>query len=327
MRASVQKWMRESVDIDLGNEAINDAVESLWNSLMRVSLSLFMGGPVTMSIASAAERASIVSIADPIVAPTLADVVVGALAQHDVVVGYTLVTESGSETLVSSTNTRTVPINNVCSVTSPVFAEGAIGWNCYIGSPVGRLAKQNDAPIHFGDAYQELVTGFVNEPDNPSPPVANTTADDVYYIRHLELALSDGTKKAWNAGDLDSDMMRRASSMLSSSSEYQNYYYDFINQRTLELRPAAGAALSPRYFYIQKPRKLRFDGAPLPFLSLPGSTAFLRYQALSLLNITIREFDTALAWETKADKERINLELSVNQMNATKAQTVTPYMC
>jgi hypothetical protein len=38
LRAKLEKWLREPVDPDLANDAINDAVKSLWGSLVQANV-------------------------------------------------------------------------------------------------------------------------------------------------------------------------------------------------------------------------------------------------------------------------------------------------
>ena len=326
LKAEVQEWLEEgsSIPDSRYNAAINDGVESLWSTLMRASISLFMGGPVSLSIDTATQGVILVSVADPTTAPTVTDVVEGSLGSHTAVCAYTLVTESGTETMISGTTSHSTAANNVASVAAPTFTEGAIGWNCYMGSTAARLAKQNDEPILFGVAFQEPATGEIDDPDLPLPPIENTTGDDICYIRHLEAQMPDLGYKAYDAADIGSLLMRRAGRNVATSSEYQNFYWDLINQRQLEFRPTTALAWNPRYFYIKRPRRLAFDNAPLPFLTVP-SVAFLRYWALSLLSLSIREFKSADAWEAKAEKERARCELTVVQMNHVKNDYITAF--
>lgn len=327
MRASVVDWLRGArVSSDMVDGAINDAIESLFQTLTRASLSIFMGGPVNLTLSAGTDGAIIVSVADPTVAPTLSDVVSGALAQHAIVATYTYVTESGTETLISGTTTRTVPVNNVLSIASPAYASGALGWNAYVGSVSGRLVKQNEEPIEFGVAWQEDDTGYVNGPDEPGIPLENTTGDNIFYIRHMEVQTTSGALKTWTQADIDSDLMRRFGVMAASSSEYQNYAFDLLNQRQLEIRPALGATLTARYFWIVKPRRMRFSNSPLPFPTVPASE-FIRQKALSDVFLGLREVQISNAWEAKAEKSRARCELAVTMINRPKNQKVTPYRC
>lgn len=324
MRADVVDWLGgENVSLSRVNGAINDGVEALWEVLILAAVQIMMGGPVTIALAAGDEGRILVSIADPTVAPTLSDVVLGSLASHAVVAGYTLVTESGSETLLSPTSTRTVAINNVLSIAAPAFVSGAIGWNAYVGTS-GRMAKQNAEPIPFGTAWQEAETGSLDDPQFPSPPQENSTGDNIFYIRHLEFQTSSGMYKSYNAGDLDSDFMRSFAGSIAATSEYQNYAWDLINQRQLEIRPAVGQAFSPRYFYVMKPRRMRFDNAPLPFPTIP-STEFIRNYALSLIFLSLHEYDASQAWDTKADKALIKAVRAVTAMHRNRNDRVTPF--
>lgn len=325
MRASVVGWLRGSLVTDsMIDDAINDANDSLFTTLVRSSLSILMGGPTDLVLSQDDQRATVVSIADPTVAPSITHVVSGALAQHTVIAGYTLVSDSGTETLISPTTTDVVPINDVASVTSPSFVSGAIGWNVYAGSVSTRLAKQNDEPIPFGTAWIEDDSGVVDDPDDPSPPNENTTGDNIFYIRHMEVQTPSGACQAWNQGDLDSDMMRRLAASLSSGTVYQQYGFDLINQRTVEIRPTMGSAITPRYFYIVKPRRLRFDNSALPFPNVP-STEFVRSFALSAVFASIREWKASEAWEKKSDAARSRCELAMAATNKPKNQRVTQY--
>lgn len=326
LKADIVPWLLgERVSAVILNAAINDGIESLWQTLMKASLDLFMAGPTSISIAAAAERASIVSIADPVAAPTVGSVVAGALVERTVYAAFTLVTESGTETLISAIGNAVIPLNSVASIPTPAFVENAIGWNVYAAVGVsGRLAKQNDAPIEFGVSYQEPDTGFVNEPSNPSPPTENTTGDDIFYIRHLEAPDPNGAYQAFDAADIDSLMMRRMAGSIACASQYENYAWDLINQRQLEIRPAAGLSMIPRYFYIKRPRRLRFENSPLPFLTFP-STAFLRNYALAAIYLALKEFSSADRYEAKAEAERRSCELAVVEMNRPKNDYITPY--
>ena len=59
----VKLWLRgnNAVEDMQIKGAVNDGIDSLWMSLTRASLSLFMGGPVNVSIGSGEERATIVA--------------------------------------------------------------------------------------------------------------------------------------------------------------------------------------------------------------------------------------------------------------------------
>jgi hypothetical protein len=324
MKASLKEWMGEATRAQRLNDALNDAIISIWNTLMTITVSNFLGGPVTVSISSGSEEASVVSISDPLVAPTVADHVDGALAgPRDVVVAYTLVTESGSETLISPTTTRSVPANNVAKVTSPAFVEGAIGWNCYMGSVSGRLAKQNETPTRFGDFFYEASTGFSEEPNLPSPPVVNNTGDDIYYIASISVDPSTGGRSFWRQSDMASKLMRSLYSSIPITDKTFPYAFDLINQRTIRIAPKAGTALDPSYIYVKRPRRIRFDNSIIPFQSIDVEE-FLRCHALSSLMLGNHEYEAADRWTAKAEIARVLAAKALNKQNVQRNTTVRP---
>ncbi len=328
LRTDINDWLEETLPVSRVNGAINNGIESLWSTLIRASVSMFVGGPISLSLTSGTEGVILISVADPTGALTLSSATSGALDAHSIFAKYTLVTESGTETLPSAAASLAVNALDVGVVESPAFVSGSIGWNCYGYSTLGSTttyAKQNDTPILFGTDYQEPDDGFVNGPEYPLVPTENTTGDDICYIRHLECQMPDLGYKQYDAADISSVLMRKVSRNISTTSQYQNYYWDLINQRQLEFRPALGVDLAPRYFYVKRPRRLRFDNSPLPFLTVP-CTEFLQAYAMARLSISIREYDASKAWDEVAERERTRCELLVNDMNHVKNQFITPYL-
>lgn len=333
MRGSiVTDWLNgESVPSNRVNDAINDAVDSLWKTLIQAALSVFMGGPVTLSIASAAERTTVVSIANPGASPAASDVAATdpALAAHTVRYAITYVTESGSETLASTEASHTTAIGKLTAVHFPPLTTGAIGWNLYASMLGGTsaLVKQNDAPLDFANYFNEPSdAGFNSDPNGPLVPTENTTGDDIFYIRNIEVQATHGGFKPWDGADLNSALMRAAGWNLAAASTYQSYYWDLINQRQLEMRPAAGMALNPRYFYVKKPRRMRFDNSPLPFPNVPA-TEFIRSYALSRIFLSVFEFDAAKAWASIAESERELCSDALTTMARPKTSTIAQYPC
>jgi hypothetical protein len=328
MKARVSRWCREAIDDDLAGDAVNDAIEKLWLSICTINLSSFLGGPVqNVTFAAASERADIVSIANPASAPTILTLVEGALLTHTIVAGYTLVTESGSETLLSPTTTQIIPTNQLGKVSAPAFVSGAIGWNLYAGSGVSRLALQNDMPLDFSQPFlEDPSTGVIDLPAKPSPPTANTTADDIFYIKVLEMQNADKTYTRWDGAALEGLLMERASKAIPSSSTYSPYAYDFTNGHTIEIRPAAGASLSPRYFYTKKPRRLRFDNALLPFQQYAGSTECISDYAVGKVKMALEEFEAANGWIASSAQREGAILIAANLQNVNRVQRITPYL-
>lgn len=334
MRASVLQWYKGDDDPTLINDMISDAVESLWDSVLLVNLGQIMGGPIqNITFSAGNERQEIVSITDPTVAPTINTVVLGALLQRTLVFGYTFVTESGSETKLSPTSSQVVPVNSVAKVLPPVFpgtpaAIGSvpIGWNVYGADVIGRLAKQNPVPLDFAQFYQEPTsTGVIDEPNQPSPPQTNTTADDIFYIRLLEVQNQDSTWTRWQGADLESLLMKRMSRAIAPSSTYYPYAWDFVNGNRIEIRPAAGQALNPRFFYTRKPRRLRFDAAAIPFTNI-SATEFIRLYALASLHLTNRDYSSHNVWNGKAERKRMDILKGLNTQQRVKQTRITPFL-
>ncbi len=273
------------------------------------------------------ERKTVVSIADPTVAPTLSQSAGGTLPAHTLFVAYTLVTESGSETLPSTTSQLAVSLNNLGAAAAPAYVSGAFGWNLYAAvADGGRLALQNKAPLDFNANWQEPPSGVVSAPDLPSPPTMNSTADDIVYINALEVQNPDSTWTRWSGADLDGLTMKRASATIAPNSSYFPYFYDLVNGSTFEVRPALGGSAVPRYFYTKKPRRLIFNNAPIPLQRYAGATECVRDYAVAKVKMALEEFEGAQGWMASASATRAEILSTVNLMNRNKVQRITPFM-
>lgn len=326
-KATIAAWTRETNPASVVVDATNDAIEELSMAAMKANLSLMMGGPVSLNIAAGTERQQIVSVADPLTNPVTATVVQGALPGRTVYNAFSYVTDSGSQTNISPVQPQVVGANSLCQQNAPLRNTTSLGWNCYMGSSPQNLALQNSIPLTFSQNFLEPNTGAVDAPDLPLPPTENTTADDIFYIRHMELPLpsAPGTYKKWEQSDIDSELMRSMSRRIASNNEYQNYAYDLVNMRQLELRPAAGMTLNPRYFWVHKPRRLRFDQSIIPFFSFP-SEPFLRPRTLSGVYQMRKEWSTSGNYAKQAQMALDQISTAIAQMNWAKEQTVQPYM-
>ncbi len=320
-----------SVDEDsLVNAAINDAIESIWIAMMQVQLAKFFGAdsPVSFTLNQGAERYRIVSIVDPTVAPVVTQVAGGALVDGvQFTVGYTLVTESGSETLLSPTTLTAARINNnLFQVVSPANPGTAFGYNVYAG-PAGQLALQNQQPIPFGTNYTEPVTEWQGYPTfEQTPPLSNSTADNLSWIEHLEVRTSDTLLRAWNQVDIDSEVMRRMARTLSTASEYQHYVWELTGNGVLEFRPQLGSNFTPRYWYVAKPRRLRYDQADVPYVGIMGVHKYLKCQAKSDLYLGVNEFINSDKWEAKAAAEKSQIQMALLQELWSKNTRVVPHL-
>ena len=325
-RTEIQTFLLgETIISTIIDAAINDAIESIWQSLIRANLSNHIGGPVTISAVAGDQRIALSSITDPTTAPTISEVTSGALAAHTIYGAYTLATDSGSETLPSATTTQAIAINKVAKMITPAFAAGALGWNCYMGTASDRMAKQNTNPTAFGTDYTESTSGAAVLPNAPGVPTSNTTNDDLFYIRRIETSTTNGTYLSWDAADIDSAMMRQAAGLIGVASQYQTYVWDLLDSNSIEIRPVVALAASPRYFYIKKPRRLAFDSSLIPFTHLPVSE-FLRSYALMKIFMMVREWASVKAHSDLARDARNILVQAVVQQNIPKNQKVTPFM-
>lgn len=336
LRAEIQRECRGdfagSPDEDLiVNAAINDALETIWTAMMQCHLAKFFGAdsPVTFTLPQGAERYRIISITDPTVVPTVNQVPGGAL--NDAIsftVGYTYVTESGSETLLSPTvNTGARINNNLFQVGGVPNPGNAFGYNVYVGVPGGTLALQNQQPIPFGVSLTEPLTEFQGYPTfEQVPPLSNTTADNLSWIEHLEVRTSDTLLRAWNQVDIDSEVMRRMARTLSTASEFQHYVWELTGTGVLEFRPQLGSAFSPRYWYVAKPRRLRYDQAEVPYVAIVGVHKYLKCQAKADLYLGVNEFLNAEGWEQKADKEKMAIQMALMMETWNKNLRVVPHL-
>lgn len=338
LRNEVVAWLRGDMDADtdipLVNSAINDAIERAWIGMMQVQLARFVGAdsPVTFALPSGAERVQLVSVIDPgaAVSPVLGSVAGGVLPQRTLNCAFTYVTESGAETLPSNTSQTVVLANSLLTAQLPSQTDvlNAIGWNLYAAvSPYLNLALQNQAPIPFNVAWQEPNTGVVDYPVfQQTVPLKNNTADNISWILHMEVRTSDTLLRSWNQSDIDSMLFRQFARTLSSASEYQAYAWDLINGNRLEFRPQTGAAFNPRYFYIAKPRRLRYDQAEIPYLEIGGVREYYTNYAVSKLKLALDEYLAFQAWSTGAAQQLLDVRLGLTQEDAYKNKRIAPHL-
>lgn len=336
-KARLNDWMGESMRDGILTDALNDAFESLYMAVMRANLSLMMGGPVTLSLAAATERQQIVSIPDPLIAPGLSIIAGQNLGTFVGYTAYTFVTDSGSETKLS-------PIGgpSVCnpgqvikvSVAWPVLVVGTprndnlYGVNIYQGDGPETLARQNPLPIQFNNeaAVWTQAVPILPFPQAPACPSENTTGDDIFYIRKLETPITGGGYKKWEQTDIDSELMRVMSRSVASTSEYQNYAYDVVNMRQLEIRPATGIAFpQARYFFVHKPRRLRFDSATFPMFNFTYEP-YIRQKSMAMCHAANRDWDDSKEMEARAAGTLLEITMSIAQMNWAKDQYIQPFM-
>lgn len=342
MRGAILRLFRDDEDTDLVNDTISDAIESLWRSILLVNLGQFMGGPITnLTFAAGAERMTIVNVADPVAGPTVTTAAGGPLPNRTILYNLTYVTDSGSETNAFATPVMAnVALNFLSTVAPPSYPNVPTG-NPQPGNPLGynvyasfdalapttpdpsNLRLQNSVPIPFNVKWQEPGTGV--DMSGGLPPTSNTTADNIFYIRLMEVQNPDQTWTRWESGRIDDLLMQRMSSRIANtSSAYANYAYDFINGNTVEIRPAAGTTLNPRYFYVIKPRRLKYDRSQIPFPNL-AHQEFIKQYALNILYRSVQEFTAASMALNASEKVRQEILEGLNTQQTSRQKNITPY--
>ena len=351
IRAEILGWMRgdysADTDIPLVNSAINNAVEDIWTSMIQVQLARFFGldSPVLFTLAAGLERVQLVLISDPLIAPAGVTVAGGALGARTYSLAYTYVTESGAETLPSPIQNLAIGANFLAQVPASAPVANAIGWNLYasVSNTPALLGLQNQNPLPFGVPFTEIPLGWVDYPGAQQQPGSaqnasvatpaaqgvpseNTTLDNLAWITHMEVRTSDTLLRSWNQYDIDSELFRRYGRELSSASEYQTYVWDLINGNRLEVRPAAGLQFTPRYFYIAKPRRLRYDQGKIPYTEVTGVHEFVVEKAIGLLKLGVDEYLASQAWDGKATAVRAQIIAGLTQENWARNNRVIPHL-
>ncbi len=338
LRQSVVNWLRGDYgadsDVPILNESISDAIEKAFMGMMQVQLARFVGAdsPVTFNLPSGAERVLLVSITDPTVAPTLGNAALAGcvLPSRTITGAYTYVTESGTETLPSPEQIFVTTANEVLTAKLPSQNNilNAYGWNFYAAQGADpNLALQNQNPIPFNVTWQEPIEGIVDYATyQQTVPIQNSTADNISWITHMEYRTSDTLLRAWNQVDINSMLMRQFSRTLASASEYQTYAWDLLNGRQLEFRPMTGQAFTPRYFYIAKPRRLRYDQAIIPYTEIAGVREFYVNYATSKLKLAADEYLAFQAWSTGAAQQLLDVKLALTQENFGLNNKIAPHL-
>lgn len=326
MNARVVRWARERVDTDLVNDAINDACQSLHRSVALATLSRFISPAIQLAIPSGATTVPVITIPDPTIPADVFTVAGGALPIRQASFAYTYATDSGSQTLPSGEVVIPIAAANLYSCRPPAVATGAIGWFLY-AAVNGQLALQNVQPMAFSQTWLEPLAGILPAPNGPYPPYVNTTGDNIASIARLDIAssINPSILLPQDQSDITSELFTRGQLRLPSTSDYVRHAYDLVDNTRIEIRPAANVILNATLFYFVRPRRLRYPQSLLPFASFDGDQ-FINQQALSDVLLSLYEDEAAAGWQSKADKERERIVLSIIGENWNKNKRVKRYM-
>lgn len=332
MSARVTRWARERVDPDILADAVNDAIESLWMAAQLATLSKFTKGVVTQNMVSGATVTTLVSIADPQIPLTTATVAMGAAPARQLSLTYTLVTDSGSETLAAPAVVVAMPANVLCQVTPPLPDSNgeALGWNIYVRTGIGGTLGTGDqpqlmnvVPLPFNRVWTEPL---VPPPQvGAQPPHANTTGDNIFGISRIDVTNQNGTKTTWNQADVASLLFTDAQKTVPFASTYQPQVFDLLGNSQIQVRPALALDVQLDMFLIFRPRRLQYPQSRIPFTSFPNQR-YIFCKALSDVLDSLYEDKAAETWAEKAKTELDAITLSILGENWYKNNTVKPYL-
>ena len=142
----------------------------------------------------------------------------------------------------------------------------------------------------------------------------------------MEIRTSDTLLRAWNQVDIDSEVMRRMARTLSSASEYQSYVWELDNNGVLEFRPMTGLNFQPRYWYVAKPRRLRYDQAPIPYVSIAGVHRFIKLQAKADLWLGVDEYIKSDGAQQRAGSQKQDIQMALMMELWKKNMRVVPHL-
>lgn len=324
MASRVERWARERIDADVLADAINDAIESLWMAASLATLSKFVGRPIQQLIPSQSQEFQLISLPDPTDYLEPGAIVSGALPARQYTVAYSLVTDSGTETLPCSEVVANLDANTLLAVPPPPSPADACGWNLYAGVN-GHIILQNPTPNPFNRTWIEPPLGISLAPDGPQPRTVNNTGDNIFSITRIDIANQDQTLTNWLQTTIGSSAFTMFQNRYPLASTFPRHAYDLISNGTVEFRPAAGTDLDATLFYIVRPRRLRFPISRLPFTSF-ASQPYIFRQALADVLLSLNEDDTADRWEKKAAQSKLEVVMSIVGESWDRNTTVKPYM-
>lgn len=307
-------------------EDINDAIESIWMSALLCSLSKFTKGPVNQVIPANSTQLDVISTPDPTSSPTCSSQAGGNLAARTIYISYCLVTESGSTTKISPLTPLTLApsFTAIAIPPSPTPQPDIIGFYFYAGN----LADGSDQGLQSqnpAQSWYEPPAGLTPYPASSAPPASNTTGDNIFAIERLDVQNIDTTWTNWLQTNIGSSFFTEFGHKVSTTTTWQPFVYDLIDNRLLTYRPGPTYDLTATYFFVNKPRRLRFPQSRLPFTSF-ACHGFLFAQAMFLQTLGIYETDVSDRWGQYAQQERQRIMLQLTAGSQNRDTTVRPFM-
>ena len=310
---------------------LGDAIESIWMSAILATLSKFTKGPVTQLVTE--QTTYLVSVPDPTYGPSPSQQSGSALAARTAYFSYCLVTDSGSTTNLSPLAVLAISANNIAILSPPLnpssqdIPDGVVGWYPFAGyNPDGSdQAQQSPVPLPFNQNWYEPPAGLSQAPNAPAPPSSNTTGDNIFSIKRIDVQNVDQTWTQWIQATMGGTWWTEFQHRIATTTTWMPFVFDLIDGKQLEVRPAPAYAESAVYFYIARPRRPRFPQSRLPFKQIVYQAFLFKYCMAQALQ-SLYEFEASDRWKKDAEEERVRIMMSINASGWDQNTTVRPFM-
>lgn len=309
---------------------LNDAIESIWMTMLLATLSRFSKGPVQQVFGAGQTSFNLVTVPDPTTPLAVTNVPTSGTQPPSLIYyAYCLVTDSGSTTKLSPIVSSGVFFHNTIRLSSPAItsamAQDVVGWYLFAGlNADGSDLGQQTPLLAIGTPWTVPMVAISPAPNSPYPPTENTTADNIFNIVRLDVQNTDTTWTNWIQTNLNSSVFTDFQKKVSSTTTWLPFVYDFISDRQVEVRPALGTTMTGTFFFTVRPRRLRFALSRMPYPQF-ALTGFLHDYVISKFTLGIYEYDAADRWNDRAEKERQRVKEQVGQTNFNQNTTVRPF--
>lgn len=218
------------------------------------------------------------AIAAPL-APTTSTTVGGALAAQNLTVVVTYVNQAGESTGSSST-VQAVAANSLLTVTSPVAAGDATGYNVYFGETLAVL--QTQTPVALGTTFTEPTSGVVVA--LTVPPTVSTAFLETINDMPLTLSLSTGTQLAGTPGTIANMPSTAVTGFVISQFQFQTTTVT-VPQNTAPTitfpRPTTGTWNAATPPFVNVARNTQITITPTPNLADPLTQFLVVYTGIT----------------------------------------------